>query len=105
MYGWTGNNDPDTFLNDLLSCDSVRTGNNTARWCNKEFNDLITQARKTTDTQKRKDLYQQAQRIFKEEAPWVTIAHSKVFRAMSKNISGFKIDPFGYDYFHQIEIK
>lgn len=105
MYGWTGNNDPDTFLNDLLSCESVKTGNNTARWCNQNFNELITKARAVSDIKKRKPLYQQAQRIFKEEAPWVTLAHAKVFRAMSKQVDGFKIDPFGYDYFQNVELK
>lgn len=105
QFGWTGNNDPDTFLNDLLSCVSVESGNNTARWCNEKFNDLVLQARRITNQKKRTELYQKAQRIFKEEAPWVTIAHAKVFRVMDKNVSNFKIDPFGYDYFDQIELK
>lgn len=105
QFGWTGNNDPDTFLNDLLSCASVESGNNTARWCNKEFNDLVVQARSVTDQKKRTDLYKKAQRIFKEQAPWVTIAHAKVFRVMDKKVKNFKIDPFGYDYFDQVELE
>ena len=105
QFGWTGNNDPDTFLNDLLSCASVESGNNTARWCNKDFNDLVVQARSITDQKKRTELYKKAQRIFKEEAPWVTIAHAKVFRVMDKKVKNFKIDPFGYDYFDQIELE
>ncbi len=105
QFGWTGNNDPDTFLNDLLSCASVESGNNTARWCNKDFNDLVVQARSITDQKKRTDLYKKAQRIFKDEAPWVTIAHAKVFRVMDKKVKNFKIDPFGYDYFDQVELE
>lgn len=105
QFGWTGNNDPDTFLNDLLSCASVESGNNTARWCNEKFNDLVLQARRVTDQKKRADLYKKAQKIFKEEAPWVTLAHAKVFRVMDKNVANFKIDPFGYDYFDQVELK
>jgi dipeptide transport system substrate-binding protein len=105
QFGWTGNNDPDTFLNDLLSCASVESGNNTARWCDKEFNDLVTQARKVTDQNKRKELYQKAQRRFKDQAPWVTLAHAKVFRVMDKKVKNFKIDPFGYDYFDQVELE
>ena len=58
-----------------------------------------------TDQKKRADLYKKAQKIFKEEAPWVTIAHAKVFRVMDKNVGNFKIDPFGYDYFDQVELK
>ncbi len=105
QFGWTGNNDPDTFLNDLLSCASVESGNNAARWCNEKFNELILQARRVTDQKKRTDLYKKAQKIFKEEAPWVTIAHAKVFRVMDKSVANFKIDPFGYDYFDQVELK
>lgn len=105
QFGWTGNNDPDTFLNDLLSCASVESGNNTARWCNEKFNELVLQARRVTNQKKRTELYQKAQRVFKEEAPWVTIAHAKVFRVMDKNVANFKIDPFGYDYFDQVEMK
>jgi dipeptide transport system substrate-binding protein len=104
QFGWTGNNDPDTFLNDLLSCDSVETGNNAARWCNVEFNKLVMNARKITNQNKRAELYKKAQRIFKKEAPWATIAHAKVFRVMDKKVKNFKIDPFGYDYFDNVEI-
>lgn len=105
QFGWTGNADPDTFLNDLLSCASVESGNNTARWCHKEFNDLIVKARQTVDQKKRIELYKKAQKVFKREVPWVTLAHSKVFRAMSSNIKNFKIDPFGYDYFDVVEVE
>lgn len=105
QFGWTGNNDPDTFLNDLLSCASVETGNNAARWCNKDFNDLVLKARSVTDQKKRAELYKKAQKIFKTEAPWVTIAHAKVFRVMEKGIKNFKIDPFGYDYFDNVEME
>lgn len=105
QFGWTGNNDPDTFLNDLLSCASVESGNNTARWCHTQFNQLVLEARKNTDQKKRAELYQKAQRIFKEEAPWVTLAHAKVFRVMDKKVKNFKIDPFGYDYFDQVELE
>lgn len=105
QFGWTGNSDPDTFLNDLLSCASVETGNNTARWCNKKYDDLVVAARKTTDQKTRAVLYKKAQNIFKEESPWVTIAHAKVFRVMDQNLDGYKIDPFGYDYFDNVELK
>jgi dipeptide transport system substrate-binding protein len=105
QFGWTGNSDPDTFLNDLLSCASVETGNNMARWCHPKFNELVVNARKMTDQNKRTKLYQEAQKIFKAEIPWVTLAHAKVFRAMNKKVKGYKIDPFGYDYFDQVTLE
>ncbi len=106
QLGWTGDNgDPDNFLNVLLGCPSVTSGSNTARWCYGPFNELIQKAKRLSDQSERDKLYRQAQVIAKEQAPWVTLAHSIVYRAMRKNIEGYKIDPFGGDYFHEIEIK
>ena len=46
ILGWTGDNgDPDNFLDTLLGCDAVG-GNNRAQWCNKEFDDLVTKAKR-----------------------------------------------------------
>ena len=44
LLGWTGDNgDPDNFLNTLLSCASIDS-NNYARWCNKDFDELVIKA-------------------------------------------------------------
>ena len=106
QLGWTGDNgDPDNFLNVLLGCDAVEGGANRARWCYKPFDDLVSKAKKITDRDERAALYKQAQKVFKEEAPWVTIAHSVVYRAMRDNVEGYKIDPLGRDIFEYIELK
>ena len=71
LLGWTGDNgDPDNFLHVLLGCDAVG-GSNRAQWCHKPFDDLLIQAKRTTDISKRTALYEQAQVVFKKEAPWV----------------------------------
>jgi dipeptide transport system substrate-binding protein len=54
---------------------------------------------------KRTDLYKKAQVIFKEEAPWVTIDHSSVHRAMSKSVKNYKMDPLGADIFNEVNIE
>jgi dipeptide transport system substrate-binding protein len=106
QLGWTGDNgDPDNFLHILLGCDGVKAGSNVARWCDKKFNNLITQAKLITEQQKRTKLYIQAQRIFKEAAPWAPIAHSKVFRTMSNKVKGYKLDPLGGDIFTEVDIQ
>ncbi len=99
LLGWTGDNgDPDNFLNVLLGCDAVGASNR-AYWCHKEFDDLIQQARQTTDMEKRTELYMKAQEIFHEEAPWVAIAHSIVSEPVSKKLKGYKLSPFGVHIF------
>lgn len=106
QLGWTGDNgDPDNFLNVLLGCAAVKGGSNYARWCDKEFEDYVEKGKVITDVKKRSALYAKAQKRFKKQAPWVTLAHSKVFRAMRKNVVGYKIDPFGGDIFYGVDKK
>ncbi len=105
LLGWTGDNgDPDNFLAVLLGCDGVG-GSNRAQWCYKPFEDLIQQAKVVSDNDKRSDLYKQAQTVFKEQAPWATIAHSVVFKPIRKEVKNFKIDPFGGHVFYGVDIE
>ncbi|UVJ43308.1 ABC transporter substrate-binding protein [Pseudomonas sp. LS1212] len=92
--GWAGDNgDPDNFLGPNLSCDATRSGENYARWCNKTFNELITRARERTDPAERAALYEQAQQVFHDEQPWISLAHPKLFTAVRKNVEGYHISP------------
>lgn len=105
LLGWTGDNgDPDNFLAVLLGCDGVG-GSNRAQWCHKPFEDLIQKAKVVSDPAARTDLYKRAQIEFKKEAPWATIAHSVVFKPVRKEVTGFKIDPFGGHSFYGVDIK
>ena len=105
LLGWTGDNgDPDNFLAVLLGCDAVG-GANRAQWCYKPFEDLIQQAKVVSDNDKRTNLYKQAQVVFKEQAPWATIAHSVVFKPVRKEVKNFKIDPFGGHVFYGVDIE
>jgi dipeptide transport system substrate-binding protein len=105
MFGWSGDNgDPDNFFTPLLGCDAVKGGGNNARWCHKEFNDLIVKAAATPKQSDRAKLYQQAQVIFKEEAPWITLAHSLRFTPVRKEVKGFKMDATAHHYFDQTDI-
>ncbi|HDR1893379.1 TPA: ABC transporter substrate-binding protein [Pasteurella multocida] len=106
MMGWTGDNgDPDNFLNTLLSCAAVESGSNYANFCHKEFNDLVTKAAQVTDPAERTALYQQAQFVFKEQAPWITIAHSTTYFPVRKEVKGYVIDPFGLHNFYAVELE
>lgn len=105
LLGWTGDNgDPDNFLAVLLGCDAVG-GSNRAQWCNDEFEELIQKAKVVSDVGERTKLYEQAQVVFKREAPWATIAHSVVFKAMRNNVVDYKIDPFGGHVFYGVDLK
>ena len=105
LLGWTGDNgDPDNFLAVLLSCEAVGSANR-SRWCYQPFEDLIQKAKITSDIKERTRLYKKAQVIFKEQAPWVTIAHSVVYEPVRKEVVDFRIDPFGLNRFYGVDIK
>jgi dipeptide transport system substrate-binding protein len=85
----------------LLGCDGVG-GANRAQWCFKPFEEIIQQAKVVSDQAERTKLYEQAQVIFKEQAPWATIAHSVRFQPVRKEVTDFKIDPFGGHIFYGV---
>lgn len=104
LLGWTGDNgDPDNFMFVLLGCAAAKS--NVARWCNEEFDGLLRDAKKTSDQAERTVLYKKAQVIFKDEAPWFTIAHSVQFRPVRKEVLNFKIHPLGSHIFKYVDLK
>jgi dipeptide transport system substrate-binding protein len=107
MLGWTGDNgDPDNFLHTLLGCDAAKTnGSNVAKFCYKPFDDLVVKAKSVTNTAERTKLYEQAQVIFKEQAPWFTIAHAVQLKPIRKEVIDFKLSPFGRHNFYGVDIK
>ena len=105
LLGWTGDNgDPDNFLAVLLGCDAVG-GSNRAQWCHQPFEDLVQKAKVTSDAAERTKLYEEAQLVFKDQAPWATIAHSVVFKPVRKEVKDFKIDPFGGHVFYGVDLQ
>ena len=107
MLGWTGDNgDPDNFLNNLLGCDSAKTnGSNVAKFCHQPFEDLVKKAKVVSNPAERTKLYEKAQVIFKEQAPWFTIAHAVQIMPVRKEVIDFKLSPFGRHTFYGVDMK
>ena len=104
LYGWTGDNgDPDNFLNSLLSCDAIN-GNNLARFCNASYDALVKKARSSSDVMERVNLYAQAQVIFKDQAPWLTIAHANQYKVLRSEVKGFHITALGRHWFYGVDL-
>src|SRR3954464_6787847 len=97
LLGWTGDNgDPDNFFTPLAGCDAARIGGGSvSKFCHPEFEALIRKAATVTDVAERTKLYQQAQVIMHEEAPFYFVAHSVVYLPMRKEVTGFRMSPFG----------
>jgi len=107
QMGWTGDNgDPDNFFTTLLGCDAARKGGgNLSKWCDKEFDSLLMQARATSDVAARTKFYIAAQKIFARELPWFPIAHSIVSEPVRSNVVGYKISPLGDHDFEGVDLK
>jgi dipeptide transport system substrate-binding protein len=108
MLGWTGDNgDPDNFLHTLLGCESAASasGSNIAKFCYQPFQDLVVKAKSSSDPAERTKLYEQAQVIFKEQAPWFTIAHAVQLKPVRKEVIDFKLSPFARHTFYGVDMK
>ena len=104
LLGWTGDNgDPDNFLSVLLGCEAVG-GSNRAQWCHEPFDELVNKAKTLTDQAERAKLYEEAQVVFKDQAPWVTIAHSTVFMPMRSEVEGYIVHPLGGHIFDEVSL-
>ncbi|CAN7183680.1 ABC transporter substrate-binding protein [Variovorax paradoxus] len=108
MLGWTGDNgDPDNFLYTLLGCASAKSasGSNISKFCYQPYEDLVLKAKSATKQAERDALYKKAQVIFKEQAPWFTIAHAVQLKPVRKEVVDFKLSPFGRHTFYGVDIK
>lgn len=105
--GWTGDNgDPDNFFTPLASCAAARIGGGSAsKWCNKDFDALIDKARTLPGQAERAKLYEQAQVVMHEDAPFFFIAHSVAFQPIRKEVTGYVMSPLGGHIFDQVDLQ
>jgi dipeptide transport system substrate-binding protein len=106
LLGWTGfHSDPDYFFHNLLSCKAaIEGGTNIAKFCDPTYEALIQQARQVANPTQRIPLYEEAQRIFKEQAPWLTISYGKQIVVIRKEVLNFRLNPFGLQQFYGVEL-
>ena len=89
-----GNEDPDMVMYPLLhSSQWTPGGPNRALYKSDTFDELLHQARLTTDQAKRAELYRQAQRILADDPPWIFVDHEIQTAVHSKRVQGFKLHP------------
>ena len=107
MLGWSADlGDPDNFLYFLLSKSSAeKPAGNIAFYRSDEMQAVLEQARATSDREKRISLYQEAQRIFHKDVPWVPLAHAKQILVINKKVKNLKLQPLNWKYFRQIWIE
>ncbi|MDP4163405.1 MAG: ABC transporter substrate-binding protein [Bacillota bacterium] len=105
LLGWTGDNgDADNFLYVLLDQDSIGS-NNYAYYKNPKVHELLVKAQSINDQAERAKLYEQAQVIIKDDAPWIPLVHSTPALAGKANITGYLPHPTGSEALTNVEFK
>ena len=107
LLGWTGDNgDPDNFLNVLLSSKSATPKNaqNVAYYKNPELDKILNKAATSIKEDERRPLYEQAQKIVYDDAPWVPIAYAQPPLGFQKSVEGYKPSPTGGEPFNTVKL-
>jgi dipeptide transport system substrate-binding protein len=105
LFQWTSSiNDPDYWFSTLRGKE-VPGSFNVSKWHDELFNSVLNQAVQTPNIAQRTQLYLQAQRIFKREQPFTPIAYPIVYQPVNKNVTGFRINPFGTTQFTGVGLK
>ncbi|QYO78978.1 ABC transporter substrate-binding protein [Devosia salina] len=87
--------DPDTlpFLTLRTAAWPEDGGFNSSYYSNPEVDDLLDQARVSTDPDERADLYKQVQEIAHEDAPWLFVANWKQNAVVTDAVEDFQLQP------------
>ena len=86
--------DPAHYMDATLKTESFPpAGYNPGFYSNPEFDRLVTEAGRIMDREKRKRLYQRAQRIAYEDAPWIFMFSAENLVAARSNVQGLVANP------------
>jgi len=103
LRGWISDNgDPDNFLYPNFHSKSFGHSGNISFYSNKEVDEMIEAARAERSRKRRFEMYQKIEQIIVNDAPWIFLGHGVDSYVVSKNIGGFKIDPFGVVRFRNL---
>jgi peptide/nickel transport system substrate-binding protein len=108
LLGWTGDNgDPDNFMNVLYGANqcTIGTAGNVAFYNNSAVQELFTAAIETYTTSERADLYEEAQELIHEDAPFVYLAYANQHLVFRTSVHGFIMNPAERMFFYPVDIE
>jgi ABC-type transport system substrate-binding protein len=108
LLGWTGDNgDPDNFMNVLYGANqcTLGTASNIAFYNNSYAQDLFTAAIETYDIAERAELYEEAQMVIHNDAPFVYLAHANQHLVFRANVKNFIMNPAVRIFFYPVDIE
>ncbi len=96
IHGWVAEiADPDEYMHGLLHGSNVerKTGTNHAFFRNYNYDLFVNRARQEqSSSQRRIALYRQALEIFRSEAPWVPLAHSRLVITANRRLENISVN-------------
>ncbi|MHB2169609.1 ABC transporter substrate-binding protein [Alsobacter sp. R-9] len=94
MYigNWSGRGDPDPTLYAFFGCTG---GQNVNKYCNKDLEAVLNEARAEGNVEKRKQLYAKATGIYLTDLPTIPIYHPNWIFAARANVDGIQVYPDG----------
>lgn len=108
MYGlrWIGGNeDPDIFEHAFHSSKFPPNGANRGYYLNSEVDSLIDKARRETDPQLRKPLYDQVQRTLSEDLPYINLWYLDNVVVHTRRVRNLQLNPAGnFDFLRTAEL-
>lgn len=107
LIGWTGDyTDPDNFLYTMLASENAKPGlaGNYSFYRSKEADQLLAQARQTTNMVFRRSLYRSVQEIVNYDAPSVPLVHTMPVLASRLSVKGYTPHMTGVESLEDIDI-
>jgi peptide/nickel transport system substrate-binding protein len=98
MYSLSRNGiaDPDFYYVIFYSKNLPPNGQNRGSYANPHLDDLLVQGHSTFDRAKRKQIYQEVQKIVATDLPYISLYMQSNVAIMRKNVSGYEQYPAGF---------
>jgi peptide/nickel transport system substrate-binding protein len=90
VNSWTGFIEPDTYLYPMFHSEGDF---NWLSYANEDLDKLLEEGKTEQDEEKRKEIYEEAQKLIVDEAPYIWMYHPKVLEAWDDNIKGHDVHP------------
>lgn len=91
FYEWSIPPDPDQY--ELWNSTQIETGQNYTAWNNRDADEILEEARQTTDPERRRELYFRFQEIFAQEVPVLLIYYPIYNYAVDEGVFGVQLAP------------
>lgn len=107
MMGWIQDfPDPSNFLDVLFNGEKITptASNNRAFYNNPQVNKILGKAIEEVDRARRLKMYQEAEAIIVQDAPWVFLHHTERFVLRQSWISGYSLHPMWSERFEYVKV-